>query len=230
MISSIHKTSLIDYPGKICTTVFLEKCNFRCPFCHNPDLALSNGTGILSVEEFLTFIQSRNKLIDGVCITGGEPTLHPDLAHFIKQIKQNKFLVKLDTNGSNPMILKSLIKQNLLDYIAMDIKASKENYNLSVGTDAPLKKIEESIALIKNSGMPYEFRTTVVKGHFDENEAKSIGQWLQGAEIFVLQQFDNSNPMIDPKYRNIIPYTPEQIRLFAKILENYFDKVLVKGI
>jgi pyruvate formate lyase activating enzyme len=232
-IGGLQKLTLIDYPGKVAATVFLIGCNFRCPFCQNPELisverrtVLRNYGGQSSVKEadFFDFLDSEQGLIDGVCITGGEPTIHADLIDFIKRIKSLGFLVKLDTNGSNPEILEKLIKEKLIDFIAMDIKTSLDKYEKAINTKIDLEKIKKSVDLIKNSGIDYEFRTTMVPGLVEKADIEKIGQWLQGVKKFALQQFQNKK-VLDEEFEKIQPYSEEILKEFKKILEKCIDKV-----
>jgi len=221
-IGGLQKLTLIDYPGKTAATVFLIGCNFKCGFCHNPELIDVNEKEVISEKEFFDFLKKRKGLLDGICITGGEPTIVSDLFSFIKKIKDLGFLVKLDTNGSNPEVLKELI--NSLDYIAMDVKTSMERYNKAIGREIDLNNINKSINLIKNSNINYEFRTTVIPGLVDKNDIASIGKWLKGTKKIVLQQFRNKK-VLDKKFEKIKPYPDEDFYKFKKILEKYIDKV-----
>jgi len=221
-IGGLQKLTLVDYPGKIVATVFLIGCNFKCGFCHNPELIDSRSNSIISEKEFFDFLKQRKGLLDGVCITGGEPTLSSGLLDFVKKIKGLGFLVKLDTNGSNPEILKELI--NSLDYIAMDIKTSSEKYDKAVNVKVNLDNINKSIDLIKNSNVDYEFRTTVIPGLVDKNDFVDIGKWLKGVKKFVLQQFRNKK-VLDKKFEKIRPYSDEDFYKFKKILEKYVGNV-----
>ena len=221
-IGGLQKLTLVDYPGKIVATVFLIGCNFKCGFCHNPELIDSRSNSIISEKEFFDFLKQRKGLLDGVCITGGEPTLSSGLLDFVKKIKGLGFLVKLDTNGSNPEILKELI--NSLDYIAMDIKTSSEKYDKAVNVKVNLDNINKSIDLIKNSNVDYEFRTTVIPGLVDKNDFVDIGEWLKGVKKFVLQQFRNKK-VLDKKFEKIRPYSDEDFYKFKKILEKYVGNV-----
>ena len=226
-IGGLQKTSLIDYPGKIAATVFLIGCNFHCPFCQNPELVdpqkIKKQLSI-SEKDFFKFLDARKGLIEGICITGGEPTIHSDLIDFIKKIKQKGFLVKLDTNGSSPEILKKLLKEKLLDFIALDIKSSQNNYSKAVGVKVDLAKIKKSIDLIKNSGINYEFRTTVVPGLVEREDIEEMGEWLKGAKKIALQQFQNKK-VLDKKFEKVQPYSEEILKEFQKILEKYIGKV-----
>lgn len=232
LIGGLEKLSLIDYPGKMAAVAFSLGCNFQCPFCQNPELVDSKKMKKqprIKEDAFFDFLKSRQDLLDGVCLTGGEPTIQPDLIDFIKKIKQLGFLVKLDTNGSNPEILKKLFQENLLDFVAMDIKSSPEKYPEAINQKIDFKKIEQSIELIKQSKIAYEFRTTLVPGLVDEEEIRKIGQWLKGAELFALQQF-RPEKTLDPAYQKINPYPQEKIQKLAEIARPYFKKVELRGI
>lgn len=232
LIGGFEKSTLIDYPGKIAATVFVCGCDFRCPFCHNPELVdpeRIKRQPKIEEEDFFRFLKSRRGLLDGVCVTGGEPTGQPDLIDFVRKIKKQGFLVKLDTNGSRPEVLKELFQKKLLDFVAMDIKNIKEKYSQTVGAEAKIEKIERSIALIRNSDRDYEFRTTVVPDLIDCQEIEGIGQWLSGARIFVLQQF-RANKALDPFYQKIRGYTGQEMEELAKIARPYFGRVEIRGL
>lgn len=230
VFKGLTKTSLLDYPGLVSSIVFLGKCNMRCPFCHNPGLI--NNSEVypdISEKEVIDFLKSRKKWIDALVITGGEPTIYDSLPSFIKKVKKLKFKVKLDTNGANPGLVKKLIDKKLLDYIAMDVKASKKNYNKASGIKVNLKRIDESIKLIKDSGIKYEFRTTIVPGIHSKDDLLRIGKWLSGAEKFVLQQFRSEFPTLDPSYKDKPTYSLDELNEFKNLLNDYFRKVIVKG-
>lgn len=193
-IGGLQKTSLIDYPKNISCVVFLAGCNFRCPWCYSSELVLPDKIiqqPKISEEEFFTFLKSRKNLLEGVVVCGGEPTINADLGNFIKKIKEMGFKVKLDTNGSNPNVIKSLLEENLLDYIAMDIKAplDKESYEKSTGVSVDIEKIKESIEIIKNSGIEYEFRTTVVPTIHEKEDIIKIAEYLSPVRKYFLQSF-----------------------------------------
>ncbi len=228
-IKGVQKTSLLDFPGKVCAVVFLNKCNFRCPFCHNAELVLGEIKDDIPPEEILGFLDKKRNWIDGVCITGGEPTLQKGLPKFIEQIKRKGFLVKLDTNGANPSMLKELISRKLLDYISMDIKADKEGYEKAAGAKVNMSRLQESVMLVMNSGIGYEFRTTVVPGLFNEQTAENIAKWLAGAKKFCIQQFRNSDKVLDPKFQNIEHYHIPKLEEFKTILERTIKKVEIRG-
>lgn len=194
LLSGLVKTTLIDYPKKIACIVFTQGCNFRCSFCHNPSLIPikreeNAQTEEVTEESFFEFLNTRKGKLDGVSITGGEPTLQQDLQNFMKKIKDMGFLVKLDSNGSNPQILKEIIEKGLVDYIAMDIKHTREKYPLAMGRKLPIERIEESVELIMNSGIDYEFRTTVVPTIHAEEDFVEIAKWIKGAKNYYLQEY-----------------------------------------
>ncbi|MBU0535733.1 MAG: anaerobic ribonucleoside-triphosphate reductase activating protein [Nanoarchaeota archaeon] len=230
LIKGIHKTSIVDYPTKVACTIFTAGCNFRCPFCHNPDLIEKKGHDKLdTIEEkkFFDFLDKRKKWLDGVVITGGEPCINKDLPEFVRKIKEKGFLVKIDTNGTNPSMLKSLVGQKLVDYIAMDIKADEENYSKAVGITVDIDNIKKSIDIIKRSGVNYEFRTTIVPTLHDKKSIERMGMMIEGTKKIVLQQFNNKKTY-DPGFEEIKPYSKEEIVEFAKILEHYTEKVEIR--
>ena len=228
-IRGMQKTSLIDYPGKVCAVVFLPDCTFRCPYCHNPELINEPGKlPRISEQEFFGLLKARSKWLDAVTVTGGEPCLHAGLPKFIKRIKESGFLVKLDTNGSNPRMLRNLLEQKLLDYIAMDVKGPVDKYAEISNHPVDIRKIEQSIDIISNSGVEYEFRTTVLPRLLSEQDMIKIGKWLAGAKRFAIQQF---RPMktLDPSYKNEQQYSRQELERFKKLLGTYFDEVEVRG-
>ena len=224
-IGGLQKTTLIDYTGKVACTVFLAGCNFRCPWCYSPELVLSEEIRKLSKisrKDFFKFLKSRKGLLDGVVICGGEPTINKDLPDFIKQIKKLGYLVKLDTNGSNPEILKKLIKQKLIDYVAMDVKAvlGKE-YKRATGGRANLNNIKKSINLIKNSEIDYEFRSTIVPGiHSKENIIKMAKQ-IGPAKAYFLQGF-RAEKTLDPKFKKVRTYPKEYLLEASESVKAFF--------
>ena len=197
-IKGLQKTTLLDFPEKLACTVFTGGCNFRCPFCHNASLVLRAGEveGI-SEDEFFSYISKRKGMLDGVCITGGEPLLNPDIADFIRKIRSYGLLVKLDTNGSFPDKLESLLDEGLLDYVAMDIKNSSEKYALTAGVDEFPTEIEKSIDLIIQKAPDYEFRTTVVKELHETQDIVSIAKRIKSAKKYFLQGYVDSGDLIN---------------------------------
>ena len=195
-LQGYQKLTLLDFPGKVACTVFTGGCNFKCPFCHNASLVLSPNEFKSAQEDIFIYLSSRKGIIDGVCITGGEPLLQPDIEDFIVKVKELGLLVKLDTNGSFPSKLKTLLDKGLLDYVAMDIKASKENYSKLCGVEINIEDIKESIEIIRDSDIPYEFRTTAVKELHTKEDFYNIGLWLKGAKQYFIQGFVDSGNLI----------------------------------
>ncbi len=230
LLGGLQKLTLVDYPSKIAATVFSSGCNFRCPFCQNPELVLPEQIKKqpqITEKDFFDFLKSRQGLLEGVCLTGGEPTIQRDLPKFIRQIKNLGFLVKLDTNGYNPSVLDKLIKKKLVDYLAMDIKSSPERYSQAAGLKINLENIQKSIDLIKDSGLDYEFRITVIPTIVGQKEIRKIGQWLQGVKLIALQQFQNQKAL-DERFKKIKPYSEETLRKFLEILKPYPEKAVLR--
>ena len=178
MIAGLQKLTLLDFPGKVACTVFLAGCNYRCPFCHNAELFCGKPEMLMTEEAFFAFLQSRKGLLEGVCISGGEPTLTPSLEAFAQTIKDMGFALKLDTNGSRPQILKALAQKGLLDYVAMDVKSSREGYAAATGVDADLDAVEESLRFLIDGDLPYELRTTLVDQLHSDTTIEAMGRWL----------------------------------------------------
>jgi len=227
-IGSLQKFSLIDYPGSICATIFTQGCNFRCPYCHNPELVKPElFQKPVSIDEIMVFLKKRRGKLDGVCITGGEPTLQQDLVECVRGIKQLGFRVKIDTNGSFPTVLKALIKGHLVDYIAMDIKASPYKYSEASGTSIDINSIEESIHLIINAPIMYEFRTTVVKSLISQDDFEDIGHMIKGARRYVLQGFIPTK-LVDPAFLMEATYTNKEFQTIAKALDSFVQSVDIR--
>lgn len=223
-LAGLQKTTFIDYPEKIACIVFTQGCNFRCGYCHNPEL-FENKEPVLSVPAFFEFLNKRKGKLDGVVITGGEPTLHgKDLIEFIKEVKSLGFLVKLDTNGTHPDVLQELLDENLLDYIAMDIKAPLAKYKTITRTDIDTKIIKKSIDIIMNSGVDYEFRTTIVKSQLSVEDLRQIGELIQGAKRYYMQKF-LATKILDETLMSEESYTDEEFKNLRTILEEYVDFV-----
>lgn len=197
LIAGLNKTTLLDYPGCVAATVFTGGCNFRCPFCHNGSLVLAPlSQGFYSEKEIFAFLEKRKNVLKGVCVTGGEPTLQEDLPEFLLRVKEMGYRVKLDTNGYKPDVLEELLGKKLLDYVAMDIKNCPEKYAVTsgLGTGEDWKQIHDSIKILKESSIPYEFRTTVVKELHLKEDLVKIGEWIKGCSLYYLQQYqDNEN-------------------------------------
>lgn len=228
-IYGFNKTTLLDYPEHVAATVFTGGCNFRCPFCHNGGLVLSpNPEERIEEEEVLSYLKKRQGILEGVCITGGEPTLQKDLRDFICKVKDMGYLVKLDTNGYRPQVLWNLMQEGLLDYVAMDIKASKENYAVAAGVEGlDISRIEESVGILKGDKVPYEFRTTVVKGIHSIEEFEEIGQFLAGSRAYYLQQYRENDNVIVQGYDAFSKAEMESMALLAR---KYIDKVVLRGV
>lgn len=227
-ICGLNKTTLLDYPGCVAATIFLGGCNFRCPFCHNGDLVLKSGqmTGY-EEKEVLAFLKKRRNVLEGVCITGGEPTLHAELPEFISKIKELGYLVKLDTNGSNPEMLKSLVKEKLIDYVAMDVKAPLTKYEKACGVAVDVEKIKQSVEFLKQGEIPYEFRTTVVKELHTREDILEIGRYLGGASKYFLQSYEESEQNL---CKDFTAMPREELFLLEQELKTEIEYVKVRGV
>lgn len=228
IIKGLQKTTLLDFPGKVACTVFTAGCNFRCPFCHNATLVISpDMSELIAEDEFFAFLKKRVGILDGVCITGGEPLLQRDVEEFIKKIRELGLAVKLDTNGAYPERLKAIINQGLVDYVAMDIKNSKEKYALTAGADVNIDKISKSINILMTSGVEYEFRTTVVRELHSHDDINSIGKWIAGAQRYFLQSFIDSGELIGDGYS---AHTPQDMGALLDIAKQYVPSAALRGI
>ena len=226
-IKGLQKLTLLDFPGKVACTVFLGGCNMRCPFCHNAPLVLGYGGEDISEEEFFSFLEKRRGRLEGVCISGGEPTLSPALPEFICRIRSLGYAVKLDTNGLSPDMLEGLLREGLVDYVAMDIKSSREGYAKASGIpDIDLTKIEKSAALLMKSDTPYEFRTTVVRELHDEGDMVRIGEWLSGAKNYFLQSFLDSGELISDGLHG---YDKKGMEHLLKLLKVKIPSAKIRG-
>jgi len=230
LIKGIQKTCLVDFEPYTSCVLFFGGCNFRCGYCHNPELVLNfNSIKTIEEEEIFSFLESRKNWIDGIVITGGEPTLYKDLPEFIDKIKKMGFLVKLDTNGSNPEMVKNLIEKKLVDYIAMDIKTSPENYGIVTGVNIDIEKIKSSADIIKNSEVEHEFRTTIVPGLVTKEDLIKIGEWLKGSKKYVIQNFREKADMIENRFKNISPHKKEELDEIREKMLKFFKEVVVKS-
>ena len=228
-IHGFQKTTLLDFPGHVAATVFAGGCNFRCPFCHNGLLVLDpENQSLIEEDEVLAYLKKRRGVLEGVCITGGEPTLQRDLISFVKKLKAMDYLVKLDTNGYRPKVLEELLTEGLLDYVAMDVKASMERYDIVTGVSGlERERILESIRLLKNCDIPHEFRTTVVKGLHGIREFEEIGRLLSGCHAYYLQGFRESDNMIGEGYE---AFSAQEMKEIANMAGKYIDKVELRGV
>ena len=222
-----EKLSLLDYDDNITTTLFMAGCPFRCPFCHNADLVLRPGEAKpIPFDEILDYLKKRKGVLDAVCISGGEPTLMEDLEEKIRTIKDLGYLVKLDSNGWRPHVLKKLIDQKLIDYVAMDIKNSPNKYHATCGTKVDLEQIKASVELLKTSGIDYEFRTTLIDEFHDEEDIREIGKWIKGAKRYFLQMYIDSDHCIIGGFH---PVSKEKARRWSEILAKDVDFVALRG-
>lgn len=197
-IEALQKLTLLDFPGKMAATIFTYGCNLRCPFCHNAGLVTEESESTLTAEEVLSFLSKRQGMLEGVCVTGGEPLLQPDIEDFLRKIKDMGYLIKLDTNGTFPKKLKDLVRKNLVDYVAMDVKNCRDKYALTSGkTMMNLSDIDESIRFLLSGEVESEFRTTVVKNFHSLEDLISLTDWISGCDRYFLQQFVDSGNLID---------------------------------
>lgn len=229
-ICGLQKTTLLDYPGHVAATVFLGGCNIRCPYCHNADLLDNFSPSRYTREEILAFLKKRSNILEGVCITGGEPTLQADaLADFIQCIRSQDLLVKLDTNGTRPDVIRQLVNDGLLNYIAMDIKADPDNYATVCGlSKINLEPIRESAAWLIAGTLPYEFRTTAVKGLHTDQDFKAIGAWIKGCQNYYLQNYTASGRVLEPD--GFSSFSKDELLHFADLVKPYVTNVALRGI
>jgi len=238
--------SLIDYPGHLSAIVFTVGCNFRCHYCYNPMLVKPSevdkfknktkfwneetGTGraLLKERDFIDFLEKRKGKLDGIVISGGEPTIHKDLIDFAKRIKKRGFLVKLDTNGTNPEALEKLLNKELLNYVAMDLKADENNYSYVVGVEVDLEKIKKSVKIIKERGLDYEFRTTLVPNLVDEKEINRMGEMIRGADKWCLQQFVPAEELVDSEFKKIKPFSSEKLEEIQRQAQAYVKHCILR--
>ena len=237
-ISGLQKLTLLDYPGHLAAVVFLPGCNLRCPFCQNSSLVLEPETApAITEEELMHFLKKRSGILEGVCVTGGEPTLHPELPDLLAYIHDAGYLAKLDTNGTDPGLLQSLIQDGLVDYVAMDIKAGKSNYRRVCGltanvpemSDPLLKKIDRSIEILKTGAIDYEFRTTVVQGLHTEQDFTEIRDWLSGSQAYFLQSFRDC-PEVLMENHPFTAFSEEQMKHFLEIVQETIPTAALRGI
>lgn len=220
--------TLLDWPGKVACTVFLEGCDLRCPYCHNSELLLAGSVPGIREEELLSFLEKRKGLLDGVCVTGGEALLWPDLPFLLEKIKAIGYPVKLDTNGTHPEKLKMLFREGLIDYVAMDIKNIPEKYGMTIGIeDYNPENVIRSAEYLLSGAVPYEFRTTVVREFHKRDDFEGIGRWLKGAEKYYLQSFADSGDVIQPGLR---AYTKDILEQALAIVRKYIPGAELRGV
>ncbi len=229
IIKGLQKLTLLDFPDRMACTLFTFGCNFRCPFCHNASLVLADRAdeSVMPEEEFFTFLARRKGMLEGVCITGGEPTLQPDLPAFISRIKDMGYAVKLDTNGYRPAVLRGLVEAGLLDYVAMDIKNSLPLYGETVGiAHFDTAPVEESMDYLMERPVPFEFRTTLVRGFHTVESVRAMGKRLAGNELFFLQAFKDSGDLIRSGMEGI---PPEETRAMLNALRESIPNAQIRG-
>jgi len=231
VIAGFQKLTLLDYPGHLAATVFTVGCSFRCPFCHNPEL-VNHGTyniehGTIE-KDFFEFLKKRKGKLEGVCITGGEPAIQPDLVEFIRKIRKLGYKVKLDTNGTRPDILREVISERLVDFIAMDIKNQPKKYEKTINTKFDLNRIKLSIGLIMNSRIPYEFRTTAVPGIHSERDFLAIAKWIKNAQSYWLQRYQETK-ILDPNLKKKTKGKKLDLEKIKTKIEKNFGKIGIRG-
>jgi pyruvate formate lyase activating enzyme len=229
-ISGLQKISLIDYPEHVACVVFTKGCNLRCPYCHNPELVDPSNLEAqeIPVPELFSFLKSRQGLLDGVCITGGEPTLHGDLRDFIEKTRAMGFRIKLDTNGSRPETLSELLEKELLDYVAMDVKVPLEKYSSEMGFQEDISYISRSIEILENSSVKHEFRTTVVPGIHSREDMAGIGKMIEGADLFFIQNFRPSKHL-RPDMASLTGFPLARLEEFKKTVEPFVKYVGIRN-
>ena len=225
LISGLLKTTLLDYPEHVAATVFLGGCNMCCPFCHNSSLVFSPESAY-TLEELMHFLKKRARILEGVCITGGEPTIYPELPEFLKPIKDLGYSIKLDTNGTNPEMISSLVSQHLIDYVAMDVKLPFHEYKTQLGYSGSEKVLIESLHLLLSDIIPYELRTTVVKELHTPKRIHAMGEELKGAGKLYLQNFIDSGSVIKPNLHSVSENT---LREYQDILKAYIPNTYIRG-
>ena len=235
LIKGLQKLTLLDFPGMIACTVFLGGCNFKCPFCHNGSLVVSNGEGeIITKEDFLTFLDARRGRLTGVCVSGGEPTMHPDLPELLSEIKSRGFAVKLDTNGTNPEMLSAIIADGLVDYVAMDIKNSPKKYLKSAGLNSKfeiqnsklLDNVNRSVDLLMKNTVDFEFRTTLMRELHSAEDMEAIGRWISGDEKYFLQTYRDEGELL---VGGFTPLTREETEALLSVIRKYLPNAEIRG-
>ena len=230
VFTGLQKLTLLDFPGKVACTLFAKGCNMRCPFCHNASLVVrANEQQPYENDELLDFLKKRSGLLDGVAISGGEPTLWPGLYDFIVELKKIGYDVKLDTNGTNPDMLKKLVNERLVDYVAMDIKNCREKYGITVGCDEKydLSSIEKSVALLMEGNVDFEFRTTLTRELHTSEDMIRIGEWIRGDEKYFLQQFKDSGDLIGHGFSE---YNKDEMTLLLDQIRQFVPNAQLRGL
>jgi len=228
-IGGFQKTSLLDFPDMVSCIVWTVGCNFRCPFCYNKSV-VEGKVELIPEGEVFDFLEKRKGLLDGVVISGGEPFLQKDIAVFCDNVKKLGYLIKIDTNGMFPGMLKEFVDEKLVDYVAMDVKAPKKKYNQLAGVKVDISKIEESIDIIRNYAPGYEFKTTFAPGLLKKEDIVEVAKWLEGSKVFYLQQFKNNPPLVSSEFEEAKPYDKEYILETLEAIKPYFKNCFVRGI
>ena len=226
-VQGYQKLTLLDYPGRTACTVFTGGCNLRCPFCHNAGLVRTPLAGPSLTDEVLAYLQKRKGILDGVCVTGGEPLLQPDLEDFLRKVKEMGYAVKLDTNGMLPQRLAALLATKLVDYVAMDIKSSPDGYAAATGTDADVSAVTDSLSLLRQSGIPYELRTTAVRGLHTEADFAAIGEWLGEVPAYYIQRFVDSGQLLGEGYT---AFSTEEMEHLLTTVREYVPSAQLRGV
>ena len=229
VVQGLQKLTLLDYPGKVACTIFTAGCNFRCPFCHNASLVIDTYKNQnIPLEEIFSFLKKRQGILDGVCVTGGEPLIQQGIEEFLREIKKLGYMYKLDTNGSFPDKLQKVVEEGLVDYVAMDIKNSPEHYGKTIGIENyDLSNIMKSVVSLKSNAVPYEFRTTVVREFHQKSDFESIAKWIAGSEKYYLQKFEDSGDLIQSGLRS---YTKDIMEQAAEIVREYVPNTTLRGV
>ena len=225
-VQGYQKLTLLDYPGRTACTVFTGGCNLRCPFCHNAGLVRTPLAGPNFTDEVLAYLQKRKGILDGVCVTGGEPLLQPDLVDFLRKVKDMGYAIKLDTNGMLPQRLAEVLATNLVDYVAMDIKSSPDGYAAATGTDADVSAVTDSLSLLRQSGIPYELRTTAVRGIHTEADFIAIGEWLGEVPAYFIQRFVDSGQLLGEGFD---AFSPEEMEHLLTTVRAYIPSAQLRG-
>ena len=225
-VQGYQKLTLLDYPGRTACTVFTGGCNLRCPFCHNAGLVRTPLAGPNLTDEVLAYLQKRKGILDGVCVTGGEPLLQPDLVDFLRKVKDMGYAIKLDTNGMLPQRLAEVLATNLVDYVAMDIKSSPDGYAAATGTDADVSAVTDSLSLLRHSGIPFELRTTAVRGIHTVADFAAIGEWLGDVPAYFIQRFVDSGQLLGEGFD---AFSTEEMEHLLTTVRAYIPSAQLRG-
>ena len=226
-VQGYQKLTLLDFPGRTACTVFTGGCNLRCPFCHNAGLVRTPLEGPNLTDEVLAYLAKRKGILDGVCVTGGEPLLQPDLEAFLRKVKEMGYAVKLDTNGMLPERLSAILATKLVDYVAMDIKSSPDGYAAATGTDADVSAVKDSLSILRDSGIPYELRTTAVRGIHTEADFDALGRWIGEVPAYFIQRFVDSGQLLGS---GCDAFTPEEMEHLLTTVRGYIPSAQLRGV